>query len=66
MDSWSFLEGAGMRLLWGFSHLWWGSIINYGGIIKSTVQSLPKQVHLLKDKLSNYGILVVDGQKSQL
>lgn len=59
MDSWSFLEGAGMRLLWGFSHLCWG-------IIKSTVQSLPKQVYLLKDKLSSYGILVIDGQKSQL
>lgn len=61
----AFLEGAGMRLLWAFSHLWWGSIINYGGIIKS-VQSLPKQVYLFKDKLSSYGILVIDGQKSQL
>lgn len=61
----AFLKGTGMRLLRGFSHLWWGSIINYGGIIKS-VQSLPKQVYLLKDKLSSYGILVIDGQKSQL
>lgn len=61
-----FLGGGRDETLVGFSHLRWGSIINYGGMIKSTVPSLPKQVYLLKGKLSSYGILVIDGQKSQL
>lgn len=47
MDSWSFLEKAGVRFLWSFIHSSWGSSIR-----KSSVQSLANQVYLLKDQLN--------------
>lgn len=61
MDSWSFLEKAGVRFLWSFIHSSWGSSIR-----KSSVRSLANQVYLLKDELNSYRILVIYGQKSQI